>query len=586
MTHFRGENMDFLQKLELLRLKDRGEAPEWLTIEGLKTLQGGYLIEKETPKDAYRRVAKAAAEALVSSGYKAHTKTFLEDKFFDLMWKNWLCPSTPVLANMGTERGLPISCFGSYVEDTMVGIMDTLKEVAMMSKYGGGTSGYFGDIRPAGSPVNGTGGVSNGNVAWLKIFDSMIASVSQGGVRRGAFAGYLPIEHKDTQDFLRIRRPEGDPNRQCLNLHHGVSIGDDFMQKVIDGSKLERKIWLDVLKTRSETGEPYIFFRDTAQKLDPVWYKAKGWSTKNSNLCTEIMLHVDKDRSFVCCLSSANLVRWDEFKNTDAIFFMTIFLDAVMTEFITKAKKLAGMERAVRFAEESRALGLGVLGWHTLLQEKMIAFDSFQAMQLNAEIFRTIHAEAIKASEMLAKELGEPELMKGFGRRNSHLIAVAPTVSNSIISGNVSAGIEPIAANAYVKKTAKGVFIQYNPTLEKLLESKGKNNEDTWKAIIKNEGSVQGLSFLTPEEKEVFLTAKEINQYAIIKQASQRQKWIDQGQSVNLFFASNSNPKYINGVHLSAWKEGLKSLYYFRSSSPLRADMASREESECKACEG
>lgn len=571
---------------ELNILKDRGDAPEWLTVEGLKTLQGGYLLEGETPKDAYRRVAKAAARALASSGYKAHTENYLEDKFFDLMWKNWLCPSTPVLANMGTERGLPISCFGSYVEDTMVGIMDALKEVAMMSKYGGGTSGYFGDVRPAGSPVRGTGGLSSGTIAWLKMFDSMITSVSQGGVRRGAFAGYEPVEHKDAPDFMRIRRPEGDPNRQCLNLHHGLSIGDDFMQKVIDGSKQERKLWLDALKTRSETGEPYLFFRDTAQKADPIWYKNKGWSTKNSNLCTEIMLHVDKDRSFVCCLSSMNLVRWDEFKNTDAIFFMTIFLDGVMSEFLAKAKGLIGMERAVKFAEESRAIGLGVLGWHTLLQEKMIPFDSFQAMQLNAEIFRTIQTETIKASEALAKELGEPELMKGFGRRNSHLVAVAPTASNSVLSGNVSPGIEPIAANAYAKKTAKGVFIQYNPTLKRLLASKGKDNEETWRAIIKNEGSVQGLSFLSSEEKEVFLTAREINQYAIIKQAAQRQKWIDQGQSVNLFFASNSDPKYINGVHLAGWKEGLKTLYYFRSSSPLKADMASRDESECKACEG
>ncbi len=571
--------MDLLQDL-----KDKGEAPEWLTIESLKTLQGGYLLEGETPRTAYRRVAKAASNMLGQIGLSM--EKHYEDKFFELMWNNWLCPSTPVLANMGTDRGLPISCFGSYVPDTLVGIMDSVKEVAMMSKYGGGTSGYFGDIRGAGAPVKGTGGMSNGTIAWLKIFDSMIASVSQGGVRRGAFAGYEPIEHKDASDFMRIRRPEGDPNRQCLNLHHGVSIGDDFMQKVLDGSKKERKLWLDLLKTRSETGEPYIFFRDTANKADPEWYKKAGWSTKNSNLCTEIMLSVDNERSFVCCLSSLNIARWDEFKDTDTVFYSTIFLDAVMTEFIIKASKLEGMGKAVKFAKESRALGLGVLGWHTLLQEKEIAFDSFQAMQLNAEVFRKINSDTIKASEVLAKELGEPDLMKGFGRRNSHLVAVAPTASNSIISGNVSPGIEPIAANAYVKKTAKGVFIQYNPTLKKLLASKGKDDEDTWKSIVKNEGSVQHLSILSKEEKEVFLTAREINQYAIVKQAAQRQKWIDQGQSVNLFFASNSDPKYINGVHIAAWKEGLKSLYYFRSSSPLKADMASRDESECKACEG
>jgi len=574
-----------MKKLQTLdKLKSLGEAPEWLTEESLKVLQGGYLLEGETPKDAYERVAVAAANRL---GDKLGIpKRDLLNKFFTLMWNNWLCPATPVLANMGTDRGLPISCFGSYVPDTLLGIMDTVKEVAIMSKYGGGTSGYIGDVRPAGAAVRSTGGFSNGVLAWAKIFDSTITSVSQGGVRRGALALYLDAEHKDSSDFIRIRRPEGDPNRQCLNLHHGVSFSDDFMERVMNGGKKERKFWLDVLKTRSETGEPYILFRDTVNKLDPLWYKNNNWSTKNSNLCTEIMLHVDSERSFVCCLSSMNLVRWHEWKDTDAIFYAIIFLDAVMDEFIEKARSIEGMERSVKFALESRALGLGVLGWHTLLQESSFPFDSFDSMQLNAQIFKYMHTESEKATKFMAEKLGEPYLTKGYGRRNSHLIAVAPTASNSIISGNVSPCIEPIAANAYVKKTAKGAFIQYNLTLKKVLLSHGKDDESTWKSIVKNEGSVQHLSFLSQQEKDVFLTAREINQYALIKQASQRQKWIDQGQSLNLFFASNSDPKYINGVHLAAWKEGLKSLYYFRSSSPLRADMASREESECKACEG
>lgn len=568
---------------KLSTLQKAGLAPSWLTYEGLKTLEGGYLLEGETPHDAYMRVAKAAAKQLKGIGIGQEKLT---NRFFELMWNNWLCPSTPVLANLGTERGLPISCFGSYVPDTLSGIMDTLKEVAMMSKYGGGTSGYFGDIRAAGAKVNGTGGFSNGTVAWLKMFDSMIVSVSQGGVRRGAFAGYLPANHKDSLDFMRIRRPEGDPDRQCMNLHHGMAFSDDDMGRIIDGDKQMRKLWLDLLKTRSETGEPYLFFSDTAQRGDPPWYKKVGWSVKNSNLCNEIYLHVDEKRSFVCCLSSLNLVRWEEYKDTDALYMSILFLDAVMSEFLEKAEKLEGMERAVRFAEESRALGLGVLGWHTLLQSKKLPFDSFESMRLNAEIFKTIREEADKATLFLASKLGQPLLMAHTGRRNSHLLAVAPTASNSVISGNVSPGIEPIAANAFVKKTAKGAFVQYNPILKSLLKDMGHDTEDTWKTIIKNEGSVQGLSFLSKEQKEVFLTAREINQYAIIKQAGQRQKWIDQGQSVNLFFGSNSDPKYINGVHLSAWKEGLKGLYYFRSSSPLKADMASRDESECKACEG
>lgn len=568
----------------LEQLKKDKQAPEWLTEEGFQVMRGGYLLEGETPDAAYRRIARTAANQLKKEGYGKTTQ--LENSFYEAISKNWLCPSTPVFANSGTERGLPISCFGSYTPDRLTGIMDTVKEVAVMSKFGGGTSAYLGSLRAAGSPVLGTGGFSSGVTAWLKILDSMIVSVSQGGVRRGAFAAYLPIEHKDAHDFLRVRRPEGDPNRQCLNIHHGMSIGDEFMQKVIDGSKAERKLWLDLLKTRSETGEPYIFFRDTAQRGDPDWYKKNGWSVKNSNLCTEIFLNTDEERSFVCCLSSLNLARWDEWKDTDLPYISTLFLDAVMSEFIEKAKDKEGMERAVKFATESRALGLGVLGWHTLLQESGLPFDSFQSMQLNAEIFKKIRDGAELATKDLAIKLGEPSLMAGTGRRNSHLIAVAPTASNSIISGNVSPGIEPIAANAYVKKTAKGSFVQYNPTLKSLLSSKGFDTEDVWKTIVKNEGSVQSLSFLNKEEKEIFLTAREINQYSIIKQASQRQKWIDQGQSVNLFFASNSDPKYINGVHLAAWKEGLKSLYYFRSSSPLKGDMASREESECKACEG
>lgn len=568
--------MEGLQSLQ--QLKKDGKAPEWLTEEGYKTLQNGYLLKDETPKEMYKRIAKAAAKYLPESNK-------WEDKFFHAMWNNWLCPATPVAANLGTDRGLPISCFGSYVQDSLPGIMDTVKEVAMMSKYGGGTSAYFGDIRPAGSPVKGTGGYSNGTLAWLKIFDSMIMSVSQGGVRRGAFAAYLPIEHKDIKDFLRARRPEGDIQRQCLNIHHGVSVGDDFMKKVLEGGKKEREVWIELLKVRFENGEPYIFFRDTVQNSDPKWYKDKGWSTKASNLCSEITLHSDKERSFVCCLSSLNLARWYEWKDTDLPFISIVFLDAVMEEFIEKAQNLPGLERAVKFAKESRALGLGVLGWHTLLQQSEIPFDSFESMILNAQIFKKIKDDAEKATKYLAEILGEPWLMKGTGRRNSHLLAIAPTVSNSVISGNVSPGIEPIPANAFVKKTAKGAFIQYNPILKAKLQELGLDNDKTWEIIVKDEGSVQNLN-IPDNLKEVFLTAREINQFAIIKQAAQRQKFIDQSQSVNLFFAANSDPKYIHKVHVMAWELGLKSLYYLRSSSVIRGDMASRSESECKACEG
>ncbi len=561
---------------ELDLLKKEGLAPQWMTVEGLKTLKEGYLLENETPKDMYQRIAKAA------SAHLKNPKKW-EKEFFDAMWRNWLCPSTPVAANMGTNRGLPISCFSSYVPDSLDGIFETVREVAMMSKYGGGTAVHMNDVRPAGAPIK-SGGKSTGVISWAKVFDSTIISVSQGSTRRGATALYLPIDHPDALAFMRIRRPEGDINRYCPNIHHGVNISDDFMRRVVSGDKNARQLWIELLKHRFETGEPYIFFSDAAQKDNPEYYKKHGLKVNGSNLCTEIFLATDKEHSLVCCLSSLNLAKYDEWKNTKVVQTAIVFLDAVMSEFIEKASSLIGLERAVKFAKKSRAIGLGVLGWHALLQSRNMPFDSFESMMLNAEVFRFIRTEAEIASNFLAKEYGEPEWMKGTGRRNSHLLAVAPTVSNSIISGNVSPGIEPIPANAYVKKTAKGAFIQYNPILKQRLSELGMDNDETWEKIIKNDGSVQGLNF--PKEiKEVFLTAREINQFAIIKQAAQRQKWIDQGQSVNLFFAANSDPKYIHKVHMLAWESGLKSLYYLRSSSVIRGDMASRSEAECKACE-
>ncbi len=564
--------------MTLKDLQQNNAAPSWLTEEGYKTLTEGYLLENETPREMYKRIARAAAKHLENPLY-------WEGEFFDAMWRNWLCPSTPVAANMGAGRGLPISCFGSYVPDSLSGIFDTVKEVATMSKYGGGTSGHMNDIRPAGAPIYGTGGQSSGVLSWAKVFDSTIMSVSQGSTRRGATALYLPIEHQEASAWMRIRRPEGDVNRHCPNIHHGVTISDDFMHRVQGGDKEARALWMELLKHRFETGEPYIFFSDAAQKDNPEYYKQNGLKVNGSNLCTEIFLATNRDNSFVCCLSSLNLARYDEWKASNIVTVAITFLDAIMTEFINMASLLSGMEKAVNFAKNSRALGLGVLGWHSLLQHRNIPFDSFEAMMLNNEVFRYIRQQADITTKSLAATYGEPEWMKGTGRRNTHLIAVAPTVSNSTISGNVSPGIEPIPANAYVKKTAKGAFIQYNPILKERLAEIGLDTEETWNKIVKNNGSVQDLS-IPDKLKEVFQTAREINQFAIIKQAGQRQKWIDQGQSVNLFFAANSDPKYIHKVHMLAWESGLKSLYYLRSSSIIRGDMATRSEAECKACEG
>lgn len=551
--------------------------PEWLTAEGLITLSKGYLQKGETPKDMYKRVSKAAAQRL--------NRNDLANSFFDIMWKGWLGPASPVLANMGTERGLPISCFKLSVPDSVDGIFKSVHELAVMSKHGGGVGVTMSNVRGRKALIHGNG-ESEGVVPWIKVFDSATVSVSQGSTRRGATSINLDIDHTDIEEFLKIRKPQGDVNRQCLNIHHCVVISDEFMEKVKNGDKEARAKWAVVCQLRMETGEPYIMFKDTVNKNNPQCYKDRGLKVEGTNICTEITGFTDKDHSFVCCLSSLNLAKWDEWKDTDTVELATWFLDGVMQEFIEKARHIQGFERAVRFAEKSRMLGLGVMGWHTLLQSKNIPFDSFDAMRLNALWSKTIKDKADKASQGLAKEYGEPEWLVGSGFRNSHRIAIAPTVSNSVISGGISAGIEPIAANAYVNKTAKGVFLVKNPTLTSLLESLGKNTEEVWKDIVINEGSVQHLDFLDEKTKEVFLTAREINQLAIIKQAAQRQRFIDQSQSVNLFFPVNVDPKFFHKVHMEAWELGLKTLYYCRSSSVLKADVASRQKDECKACEG
>jgi ribonucleoside-diphosphate reductase alpha chain len=357
------------------------------------------------------------------------------------------------------------------------------------------------------------------------------------------------------------------------------------MHKALGGNKPAQDLLLEVYKTRLETGEPYIFFTDNINKNNPECYKDKGLKVSTSNICSEIVLHTDEEHSFVCCLSSMNLTKWDEWKDTDAVYLATMFLDAVMSEFIEKANGMPGFDRAVRFAEKSRALGLGVLGWHSLLQSEGTAFDSFRAKLLNKAIFNRIKSEAERASRDLAKEYGEPEWCKGYGIRNTHLIALAPTVSNATICGNVSPSIEPWVANAFAKKTAKGVFIQYNQHLKKKLQELGQDTDEVWKSIVNQEGSVQHLDFLDKETKEVFKTAFEIDQRALVEQACDRQAFIDQAQSLNTFFSSSVDPKYFHSVHVQAWQGGLKTLYYVRSSSVLKADISSREEKDCLACE-
>jgi len=570
-------------KKELEELKKTGEAPEWYSEASYITVSKGYRLKGETPRKMYKRVAKSVAHNL--------GKEELEDAFFKAIWDNWLCPASPVLSNSGTDRGFPISCFGINVSDSVRSITEGISEMATLSKNSGGVGVNFTEIRPRGTPIKGgANGSSQGIIPFAKMYDSTILGISQN-VRRGAASVNLDIEHGDWEEFARMRRPEGDINFQCGNLHHCAVVKDSFMQKVVDGDSDARKRWTELMRSRMETGEPYIMYKDTANRMNPPAYKNMNFSNNFTNICSEIVLHADQDHSFICCLSSLNLAKYDEWKDAEIEgmslpYLSILFLNGVLNEFISKAEHKWGLEKTVRSARKGRAVGLGVLGWHTLLQSKMLPFDSFESMRLNAEIFRNMKEQALKASQDLAKEDGEPAWCENTGMRNSHLLAIAPTRSNSIISGDVSAGIEPNIANVFVDKSAKGTFVKRNGHLEEVLEKYGKNDEKTWKNIARDYGSVQGLSFLSENEKKVFLTAYEIDQMAIIRQASQRQQWVCQSQSVNLFFSTEVDPKFFNKVHLEAWKMGLKTLYYCRSRSGIRADVASRDEGECSSCEG
>ncbi len=537
---------------------------EWLTEHSRAFLAKGYLKPGEQPEERIRFVAKHAEEILGIEGFA--------DKFYGYMEKGYFSLSTPVWANFGLSKGLPISCFGSYIDDTMGSILYTQGEVGVMSKFGGGTSGYFGDLRGRGASITDNG-VSSGSVHFMRLFESMVNVVSQGATRRGHFSPYLPISHPDIDEFLDIGT-EGNPIQE---LTHGVTVSDEWMDEMIAGDEKKRSIWAKVLQRRSQMGYPYIMFSDTVNKNTVDTYKDKGLKIHASNLCSEIALPSKTDWSFVCNLSSINLLKWDEIKETDAIQTLVYFLDAVMTDFIAKLeemrdseneeKKLAFlfMERAYNFAVANRALGVGVLGWHSLLQSKMLAFESEEAAQLNDSIFKTIRERTYAASGELAQKYGEPEVLKGYGRRNATLMAVAPTTSSAFILGQVSQSIEPVWSNVYVKDIDKMKVTIRNRFLERLLKDKGKNDKDTWYSIRDNNGSVQHLTFLTQAEKDVFKTFAEIDQYAIIGQAAVRQRHIDQGQSLNLMINPKTSAKEVNGLYIEAWKQGVKTLYYQHS---------------------
>jgi|TARA_R110000744_G_scaffold76586_3_gene151725 ribonucleoside-diphosphate reductase alpha chain len=561
--------------------------PEWGDTDVYKkTISGGYLFDDESPKEAYRRVSKTIARRL----YKPE----MADTFFEYIWKGWLCLASPVLSNVGTDRGLPISCFGIDVADSIQDIGQKNLEMMLLAKHGGGVGVGINQIRSAGTKITGNG-TSDGVVPFCKIYDSTILATNQGSVRRGAASVNINIEHGDFDDWLDIREPKGDVNRQSLNLHQCAVVGDKFMRKLEEGNPEARRKWSNLLRKRKATGEPYIMFKGNINKANPAAYKENGLKVHMTNICSEITLHTDESHSFVCCLSSLNLAKYEEWKDTNLIYDATFFLDGVMEEFIQKAKGLRGFENSVRSAQKGRAIGIGVLGWHTYLQEKGIAFEGLLAQFETRKIFSQIKIESERASMALAEIYGEPLWCVGTGMRNTHLTAIAPTVSNSKLSGDISPGIEPWAANVFTDQSAKGTFIRRNKSLERVLESLGLNNDSIWNKILEDGGSIQGIEQLshvlvgdwdTPV-KEVYKTFKEINQLELVNQAGIRQQYIDQSVSLNLAFPSEATPKWINTVHYEAWKKGIKTLYYVRTESVLRGDIAAKAmDPDCLSCDG
>ena len=576
------------------------DIPEWGCTEVyIKTISKGYLLDCETPKDAYWRVATTISRRL--------RKPHLSSKFFDYIWRGWLCLASPVLSNTGTERGLPISCFGIDVADSINDIGGKNLEMMLLAKHGGGVGIGINQIRPAGSYITNNG-TSDGVVPFCKMYDSTILATNQGAVRRGAASVNINIEHADFWDWLEIREPKGDINRQSLNLHQCVVISDKFMRKVEQGDIEARKRWSAVLRKRRQTGEPYIMFKGNVNKQNPKAYKENRLKVFMTNICSEIVLHTDENHSFVCCLSSLNLAKYDEWCDTDLVYTATWFLDGVLEEFLQKAKNMKGFENSVRFAEKSRALGLGVLGWHSYLQERGLPFEGLLAQFETRKIFSQMRLESERASMDMADEYGEPLWCVGTGLRNTHTMAIAPTVSNSKLAGNWSAGIEPWPANVWTDQSAKGTFIRKNRSLVKYLKKMKKDDKKVWNKILADGGSVQDLKFLDDwcfldgklkscselddetdnviKFKDVFKTFKEINQLDLVRQAGIRQQYVDQSVSLNLAFPKEAQPKWINQVHMDAWKQGIKTLYYMRTESVLRGDIAASAMEECISCDG
>lgn len=550
------------------QLQEEGKLPPWFTTGAYQLVKEKVLYNTDSLATTYNRIARCAA---------AHTDD--PDKwaksFYEIMWKGWLALSTPVISNMGTPKGMPVSCSGGYVEDSIDGFYSAYHEAAMLTKYGFGTSGYVGDIRPRGAGIK-AGGKASGVLPVIKHFVQDMRDVAQGTSRRGAWAGYLPMDHKDYNEVVDYLEHHPDD----LNL--GWNISDEFISRLQDGDKDAQARYARSLKVKAVTGKGYYFFNDKVNNLSPDVYKDKGLKVLASNLCTEIALASDKDNTFTCVLSSLNLSKYDEWKDTDTVFIATVFLDCVASEFIKLSSNIPAMEKARRYTDCYRSLGLGTLGFHTYLQSKLIPFESFEAHMLNMAIFKHIREEADRASKWMGMQWGEPKGLQGYGRRNSHLLSIAPNTQSALICGGVSQGIEPVVANLYKQSTAAGEILRVNPTLLELAKQRGKWGDETISHLIGSDGSVQGFNWLTDHEKLVFKTAYEIDQHAIIRLAATRQQFIDQGQSINLFFDADEDEGYISSVHKEAFlNPNIKSLYYMRTKAGVKSS-----KGECLACEG
>ena len=581
---------------------------KYLSEFGIKTLEDRYMIEGEkSPQDAFARAAKAFADD------DAHAQ-----RLYDYASQLWFMFSTPVLSNGGTTRGLPISCFLNYVDDSRHGLTNHYTENAFLSSVGGGIGGCWNGVRSVGSTTS-NGSESTGVIPFLKVVDAEMLAFSQGVTRRGSYAAYLDISHPEIEEFLDVRKPTGgDINRKSINLHHGVVVSDKFM-KLIEKATIEegfddswdlvdphsgrviktipaKTLWVKLIQNRVETGEPYIMFGDTVQEALPEYQKAKGLQVHHSNLCSEITLATAADRTAVCCLSSVNLEEYDSWKDNEMFIPDLIrMLDNVLTHFIQNAP--SELQRARYSAYMERSLGLGAMGFHAYLQRHNVAFESVTAKSMNMKMFRRIKDEALRASKTLAVERGECPDGSGYGVRNAHLLAIAPNASSSIICGNTSPSIEPYRANAFVQKTKTGSSLLKNEYLEHALDELDMNHDEVWQSIVTNNGSVQHLDFLDDYTKDVFKTGVEIDQRWVIDLAADRQQYICQSQSLNVFFPADISKQELHAIHMMAWKKKVKTLYYLRSEAYKRAENVSDEalrqyifdaidENSCVACEG